>query len=101
MEDKCSQHEKRYCRVLFSRLLCGMISKPVTHIPPPTRKDIAGRIRSLLIGQSILIDDAADGSVKSVVTRLKTDEFLGRRWFTCAKETGGVRVWRIPNPQNR
>ena len=65
-------------------------------IPRPNRlKFISESVRKLKIDESVLITDAALGSVKSIVSRMRS-EFEGRRRFATAKDGHGVRVWRLP-----
>ena len=78
----------------------ALMYEPQRNIPLPPRarqprKFIAEAIRALKAGESILVNDAAIGSVKSIVSRMRV-EFEGRRRFATAKDGHGVRVWRLP-----
>ena len=76
-----------------------MLIAPTNKVAPPRpkpkpQKFIAESIRALEPEQSILVKDGNNNSIKAIVSRLRK-QFKGKRRFASAKETTGVRVWRL------
>lgn len=67
-------------------------SKPTRKIAPPVKAPIAGPIRALKVGESVLIH-ADHTVVKSRLSQIRKEDKT--RSYTSKREGTGVRVWRL------
>ena len=76
----------------------AMIIQPTDKVPPPVRREPMGHIiasvRALEPGQSILVPNGNNNSIKAIVSRLRR-KLKKKQTFATAKEKKGVRIWRL------